>query len=267
MMTQKKQAGHRLAQWASSIAIVAGTVLVMGAGKADSKPEQVISQKTGPQKDTVRTADMKHDIIFMEVSDDGMVKLDGSTYNMNELQDRIKGLTDRSNITVVIKAASDAEMGHITDLKEILRTNGILKIALAVSSDDDTPEKKEEDTKKINRNDILEIKINAKGSIFANAPWLDSGHTLSDDGEILKYATDAIRKKHKTVILIQKDINTDDQIIDEISGQLMMAIRTVREEYSIEKFKIPFEDLPDDKKEEVKKEIPVMVSMTEPHVS
>ncbi len=110
---------------------------------------------------------------------------------------------------------------------------------------------------KVKQSDIAKLLVNAAGEVLLDGELI----TVPQIRETIK---NKIKQNPKLIISIKTDRETSYSRYIEVLDELKLAYNDLREEYSLRTFGKSFKDLTRDQQEEVKKEIPIRISIAEP---
>ncbi|MDD3050209.1 MAG: biopolymer transporter ExbD [Candidatus Cloacimonetes bacterium] len=80
------------------------------------------------------TETMNSDEITIQISSDGILFLNGEEINENEVEQKLKSFTEKSN-TVVLKADKTVHHGQVVKVMDIIKKSGLQKIVIASQKD------------------------------------------------------------------------------------------------------------------------------------
>ena len=135
------------------------------------------------------------------------------------------------------------------------------------------------DDQKVNRRNIIIVKINSADRLFAGNEMLDISQLKDKIKEFLTNPADDPNLPEKEmknieglgeypvskgVISLQNDRGTSYDTYFRVQNELTAAINEMRDELSREKFNRPYKDLDQDHKDAIDKAIPVAISEAEP---
>lgn len=109
---------------------------------------------------------------------------------------------------------------------------------------------------KVKQSDIAKLLVNAAGEVLLDGELI----TIPQIRETIK---NKIRQNPKLIVSIKTDRETTYNRYIEVLDQLKLAYDDLREEYSLRTFGKSFKDLSREKQEQVKKEIPIRISIAE----
>ncbi|CUT03280.1 ExbD/TolR family protein [Candidatus Chrysopegis kryptomonas] len=110
---------------------------------------------------------------------------------------------------------------------------------------------------KVKQSNIAKLLVNAAGEVLLDGELI----TVPQIRETIK---NKIKQNPKLIISIKTDRETSYSRYIEVLDELKLAYNDLREEYSLRTFGKSFKDLTRDQQEEVKKEIPIRISIAEP---
>ncbi len=110
---------------------------------------------------------------------------------------------------------------------------------------------------KVKQSDIAKLLVNAAGEVLLDGELI----TIPQIRETIK---NKIRQNPKLIISIKTDRETSYSRYIEVLDELKLAYNDLREDYSLRTFGRSFRDLTREQQEEVKKEIPIRISIAEP---
>jgi len=110
---------------------------------------------------------------------------------------------------------------------------------------------------KVKQSDIAKLLVNAAGEVLLDGELI----TVPQIRETIK---NKIKQNPKLIISIKTARETSYSRYIEVLDELKLAYNDLREEYSLRTFGKSFKDLTRDQQEEVKKEIPIRISIAEP---
>jgi len=110
---------------------------------------------------------------------------------------------------------------------------------------------------KVKQSDIAKLLVNAAGEVLLDGELI----TIPQIRETIK---NKIKQNPKLIISIKTDRETNYSRYIEVLDELKLAYNDLREEYSLRTYGKSFKDLNRDQQEEVKKGIPIRISIAEP---
>jgi biopolymer transport protein ExbD len=110
---------------------------------------------------------------------------------------------------------------------------------------------------KVKQSDIAKLLVNAAGEVLLDGDLI----TIPQIRETIK---NKIRQNLKLIVSIKTDRETNYSRYIEVLDELKLAYNDLREEYSLRTYGKSFKDLNRDQQEEVKKAIPIRISIAEP---
>jgi biopolymer transport protein ExbD len=110
---------------------------------------------------------------------------------------------------------------------------------------------------KVKQSDIAKLLVNAAGEVLLDGELI----TIPQIRETIK---NKIKQNPKLIISIKTDRETNYSRYIEVLDELKLAYNDLREEYSLRTYGKSFKDLNRDQQEEVKKAIPIRISIAEP---
>ncbi|MEN3038730.1 MAG: biopolymer transporter ExbD [Candidatus Kryptonium sp.] len=110
---------------------------------------------------------------------------------------------------------------------------------------------------KVKQSDIAKLLVNAAGEVLLDGELI----TVQQIRELIK---NKIKANPKLIVSIKTDRETNYSRYIEVLDELKLAYNDLREEYSLKTFGKSYKDLTRDQQEEVKKEIPIRISIAEP---
>jgi biopolymer transport protein ExbD len=110
---------------------------------------------------------------------------------------------------------------------------------------------------KVKQSDIAKLLVNAAGEVLLDGELI----TIPQIRETIK---NKIKQNPKLIVSIKTDRETNYSRYIEVLDELKLAYNDLREEYSLRTYGKSFKDLNRDQQEEVKKEIPIRISIAEP---
>ncbi len=110
---------------------------------------------------------------------------------------------------------------------------------------------------KVKQSDIAKLLVNAAGEVLLDGELI----TVPQIRETIK---NKIKANPKLIVSIKTDRETSYSRYIEVLDELKLAYNDLREEYSLKTFGKEFKNLTKDQQEEVKKEIPIRISIAEP---
>jgi biopolymer transport protein ExbD len=110
---------------------------------------------------------------------------------------------------------------------------------------------------KVKQSDIAKLLVNAAGEVLLDGELI----TVPQIRETIK---NKIKQNPKLIVSIKTDRETNYSRYIEVLDELKLAYNDLREEYSLRTYGKSFKDLNRDQQEEVKKEIPIRISIAEP---
>ncbi|CUS88074.1 Biopolymer transport protein ExbD [Candidatus Kryptobacter tengchongensis] len=110
---------------------------------------------------------------------------------------------------------------------------------------------------KVKQSDIAKLLVNAAGEVLLDGELI----TVPQIRETIK---NKIKANPKLIVSIKTDRETNYSRYIEVLDELKLAYNDLREEYSLKTFGKSFKDLTKDQQEEVKKEVPIRISIAEP---
>lgn len=110
---------------------------------------------------------------------------------------------------------------------------------------------------KVKQSDITKLLVNAAGEILLDGELI----TVAQIRETIK---NKIKQNPKLIISIKTDRETSYNRYIEVLDEVKLAYDDLREEYSLRVFGRSFKDLTKKQQEEVRKEIPIRISIAEP---
>ncbi len=110
---------------------------------------------------------------------------------------------------------------------------------------------------KVKQSDIAKLLVNAAGEVLLDGELI----TVAQIRETIK---NKIKQNPKLIVSIKTDRETNYSKYIEVLDELKLAYNDLREEYSLRTFGKSYRDLTKDQQEEVKKTIPIRISIAEP---
>jgi biopolymer transport protein ExbD len=110
---------------------------------------------------------------------------------------------------------------------------------------------------KVKQSDIAKLLVNAAGEVLLDGELI----TIPQIRETIK---NKIKQNPKLIVSIKTDRETNYSRYIEVLDELKLAYNDLREEYSLRTHGKSFKDLNRDQQEEVKKAIPIRISIAEP---
>jgi biopolymer transport protein ExbD len=110
---------------------------------------------------------------------------------------------------------------------------------------------------KVKQSDIAKLLVNAAGEVLLDGELI----TIPQIRETIK---NKIKQNPKLIVSIKTDRETNYSRYIEVLDELKLAYNDLREEYSLRTYGKSFKDLNRDQQEEVKKAIPIRISIAEP---
>jgi len=110
---------------------------------------------------------------------------------------------------------------------------------------------------KVKQSDIAKLLVNAAGEVLLDGDLI----TIPQIRETIK---NKIKQNPKLIVSIKTDRETNYSRYIEVLDELKLAYNDLREEYSLRTYGKSFKDLNRDQQEEVKKAIPIRISIAEP---
>jgi biopolymer transport protein ExbD len=110
---------------------------------------------------------------------------------------------------------------------------------------------------KVKQSDIAKLLVNAAGEVLLDGELI----TIPQISETIK---NKIKQNPKLIVSIKTDRETNYSRYIEVLDELKLAYNDLREEYSLRTYGKSFKDLNRDQQEEVKKAIPIRISIAEP---
>ncbi len=110
---------------------------------------------------------------------------------------------------------------------------------------------------KVKQSDIAKLLVNAAGEVLLDGELI----TVAQIRETIK---NKIKQNPKLIVSIKTDRETNYSRYIEVLDELKLAYNDLREEYSLRTFGKSYRDLTKDQQEEVKKAIPIRISIAEP---
>jgi biopolymer transport protein ExbD len=110
---------------------------------------------------------------------------------------------------------------------------------------------------KVKQSDIAKLLVNAAGEVLLDGELI----TVPQIRETIK---NKIKQNPKLIVSIKTDRETNYSRYIEVLDELKLAYNDLREEYSLRTYGKSFKDLNRDQQEEVKKAIPIRISIAEP---
>jgi biopolymer transport protein ExbD len=110
---------------------------------------------------------------------------------------------------------------------------------------------------KVKQSDIAKLLVNAAGEVLLDGELI----TVPQIRETIK---NKIKQNPKLIVSIKTDRETNYSRYIEVLDELKLAYSDLREEYSLRTYGKSFKDLNRDQQEEVKKAIPIRISIAEP---
>ncbi|CUU06907.1 Biopolymer transport protein ExbD [Candidatus Thermokryptus mobilis] len=110
---------------------------------------------------------------------------------------------------------------------------------------------------KIKQSDIAKLLVNAAGEVLLDGELI----TVPQIRETIK---NKIKQNPKLIVSIKTDRETNYSRYIEVLDELKLAYNDLREEHSLKTYGKSFKDLNRDQQEEVKKAIPIRISIAEP---
>ena len=140
------------------------------------------------------------------------------------------------------------------------------------------PDAKQAQDQKVNRRNIVIVRINSADKLFAGNEAMDIAYLKDKMKEFLanpnndpnlpeKEEKEIEGKTYmvsKGVISLQNDRGTSYQAYLAVQNELVKAVNELRDEFSMKEFGMKFSRLPEDKQEIVKKAVPQNISEAEP---
>lgn len=110
---------------------------------------------------------------------------------------------------------------------------------------------------KVKESDIAKLLVNAAGEVLLDGELI----TVPQIRETIK---NKIKANPKLIVSIKTDRQTSYSRYIEVLDEIKLAYNDLREEYSLKTFGRSYKDLTKDQQEEVKKEVPIRISIAEP---
>ncbi|HIZ86519.1 MAG TPA: hypothetical protein IAC04_08515 [Candidatus Coprenecus stercoravium] len=203
-------------------------------------------------------------------------------YGNDDIGSIISGISGNIS-TADISIVGDIVMEVLTDVKQSLREAGTQRISITYKTNENTATLKTEEIRilhpaadeKADSSTIASSETAGDGTarhknVNNTTIVIDDGHDL-DPQEITGMFADIIRKtgistdKHKNnlSILFSPDKNSSYETLQETESCIKEAYRQVRDAYSLEHFGKPLSELTAEELEQVRKAIPIRISVAE----
>lgn len=202
--------------------------------------------------------------IGLEIVDAKTVKLNGKTVPASEFSTAFSDLSiDPDNSIIDLKVHQDVPMGLVTDVQEVLRDNGALRINYSVKQSDESRKTS------INRRNILDVHINKEGNIKAN-------QEITSLSSLKKLAKKFITNNgksaglsespEKAIIAIKTDRTTPHDTYENALKEITGVYDELRNQSSMELYNKPYSALEKGSAEEnrVKNTYPKRISIKDP---
>lgn len=274
MMTQKQTGRHATLRLASTIPLLAAALLAFGCG---TRTEAAVA--SGNIQDRTDA-----DTLVLELVPDAdapCVIADGNRLSIDELEDHVRLRVEQGRASIVsINAPGSCPMGLITDLKQILREAGALRVQLGVVDGRPSTElrlppslRKSADrtvipVTEVTRKWLHEVKLRSDSSILLDgdkvAPDALTGrvvYVIAGDLDAAEPGT-----APGTIFSIQCDASAPYEVYVAVQNALRNAYGVIRDGYSREHFGLPMDELDDDRRQRVIDAVPMRISEAEPAV-
>jgi beta-lactamase regulating signal transducer with metallopeptidase domain len=206
------------------------------------------------------------DQIKLEVVDAETIKINGDTVPAPEFESAFSDLSIDPKYTLIdIKVHKNASMGLVTDVQEILRKYGPLRINYTTKKSSDDQSKDAWRANLDNRN-ILDIHINEVGQTIVNQEIIPISSLkglitrfLTNNGE----STNLSESPAKAIIAITIEKNTPSEVSLDKLEIVMGVYEELRNQAAIEMFDKPFGALADgsDEKSKIENMYPKRISI------
>lgn len=272
MMTQKQTGRHAALRLASTIPLLAAALLAFGCG---TRTEAAVA--SGNIQDRTDA-----DTLVLELVPDAdapCVIADGNRLSLDELEDHVRSRVEQGRASLVsINAPGSCPMGLITDLKQILREAGALRVQLGVvdgrpSAEQRLPPsiRKSADrtvipVTEVTRKWLHEVKLRSDGSVLLDGDKVAVDALSGRVANVIVGDLDAAGPGTApgTIFSIQCDASAPYEAYVAVQKALNNAYGVVRDGYSEEHFGLPMDELDDDRRQQVIDAVPKRISEAEP---
>ncbi|HIZ88056.1 MAG TPA: hypothetical protein IAC03_07885 [Candidatus Coprenecus pullistercoris] len=227
--------------------------------------------------------------ITFHITDTGnktSVVINGREYeydSLGEIGSVFSGMKSENISSADITVIGDVVMGMLTDVKQSLKEAGVQRISITYKTNENAATLKTEEIRilhpaadeKADSSTIASSEAAGDGTarhknVNNTTIVIDDGHDL-DPQEITGMFADIIRKtgistdKHKNnlSILFSPDKNSSYETLQDTESCIKEAYRQVRDAYSLEHFGKPLSELTAEELEQVRKAIPIRISVAE----
>jgi beta-lactamase regulating signal transducer with metallopeptidase domain len=207
--------------------------------------------------------------INLEIIDSETIKLNGKTVSASEFRSEFSDLSiDPSKVIIDLKVYDNVSTGIVTDVQEVLRENGALRINYS-SAQSKTNQTKETWRTKLDNRNILDLYINEEGDIIVN----QDRTTLSSVNSLVREfitnngkSAGLSESPEDAIIVIKTDKRTPHDIYVGAVEKVIEVYDELRNQASVKLFDKPFQSLEEESKERNKIEdmYPRRISIANP---
>ena len=265
MMNQAPRGSLSWLRLAAVLPLFAGLLVAFGA---TARPASPVPQ--GPDQALVE----QDQVIRIEISEETQtVKVNGETVALTELKTHLQNLiaTEGPVQLISIRGDEKARVGLLTDVKDILRSIGQLKIMYS-GPKEATVERRlpppvgvggtvtpAEALKSVDRDNILAVRINSADRILAGAT------VVKDDQHLLDLCKDFIRNRApKAVISLRMDKGTSYWKFFSVQELLKQAYDEVRGEQARSRYGKALAELDDAERDAIYQAVPMAIVEADP---
>jgi len=197
------------------------------------------------------------------------IKLNGQTISASQFESAFTNLSiDPSNTVVDLKIYGNPSVGTVTDIQEILRKQGALRINYSKEESDESKSANTHSSILQGRN-ILNIFINEKGDILVNQTSTQPNSVdrlvkefLTNNGK----STNLSENPSKAIIAFRTNKNTPYNTFTKTLEKVMVVYKELRNQASIESYGKQYESLAkgSPKKQHINDLYPKRISIQEP---
>ncbi|NGP88471.1 hypothetical protein G3569_08895 [Aliifodinibius halophilus] len=209
------------------------------------------------------------DSISLELVDSETIKLNGKTVSSSKFEAAFSDLIIDPKRTIIdLKVHKNTTMGLVTDVQEILRENGTLKINYTTVEPNDA-EAKEVWRSKLKSRNILDLQINEEAEVIVNQDVTSLSSLsklvkkfITNNGE----AAGLSENPEKAIIAIKTVKRTPHDTYISAIDKILGVYDELRNQASMELFDKPYKALEEgsEKRNKIKNLYPKRISITDP---
>lgn len=207
--------------------------------------------------------------INLELIDNEIIKLNGKTVSASKFGTAFSDLSlDPKHTLIELKVHKNAPMGLVTDVQEVLREKGALKINYSTVQSNDTQSNEAWRSELKSRN-ILDLHINKEGEIIVNQEVTSLSALnemvkkfITNNGESVSLS----ENPENAIIAIETDKRTPHDTYISAIDKIMEGYDELRNQASMELFNKPYKALEEGSEErnKIKNMYPKRISIKDP---